>query len=72
MHFKDFQKDLHLLRLLPRPVPILELDAHFREIFAIGASNAAKLVFHLRLLLSLDLLYRGGRLKWSLLLLPFI
>ena len=72
MHFKDFQKNLHLLRLLPRPIPILELDAHFGEIFAIGASNAAKLVFHLRLLLSLDLLYSGGRLKWRLLLLPFI
>ena len=77
MHFKDLQKNLHLLRLLPRPVPILVLGAdHFGDIrlsnvVAVATSDAAELVLLLRLLFSLDLLYSGGGLQ-GLLLPPFI
>lgn len=61
MHFKDLQKYLHLLRLLPRPIPILVLGANlFGDIrlsnVAVATSYVAELVMHLRLLFSLDLL----------------
>ena len=76
MHFKDLQKNLHLLRLLPRPVPILVFGAdHFGDIrlsnVAVATSDAAELFLLLRLLFCLDLLYSGGGLQW-LLLPPFI
>ena len=61
MHFKDLQKYLHLLRLLPCPIPILVLGANlFGDIrlsnVAVATSYVAELVMHLRLLFSLDLL----------------